>query len=259
MAAGPELTLVSAPATLRNVMARARKINEMEPAEEAGMTTAGPLGLGLDEILTTTRNVRKRLDLQRGVDRRVVEECLSLALQAPNGSNNQEWEWIAVDDADTRMRLAELHRESLEIFMAELARHPSTLVDHNIGRNDRMVQIGDSVRYLVEHLHEVPLLLIPAIRTPVRLEGQNTFYQASVWGSIIQAVWSFMLALRSRGLGSAWTTLQLWKERETAELLGLPYDSYTQVGLFPVAYTRGTSFRRAQRRPVSDVLHWNRF
>ena len=216
------------------------------------------LNLSVDEALTTTRNVRKRLDLTRPVDRGVVEECLGLALQAPNGSNQQTWEWIAVDDPQTRAQLAELHRESLKVFLADGQADAARLAIEN-GRNSRMMEIGESVLYLIEHLHEVPVLLVPAVHTPTRLEGAHVFYQASIWGSIIQAVWSFMLALRERGLGSAWTTLQLWQERETAELLGIPYDSYTQVGLFPIAYTKGTDFRPAQRRPVSEVLHWNRW
>jgi nitroreductase len=218
-----------------------------------------PIAMSVDEVLTTTRNVRKRLDLQRPVERSVIEECISLALQAPNGSNNQSWEWIAVDDPAIKNRLAELHREGLETFSKVSAKDPRTLAQHDIGRNARSIEIGESVRYLIAHLHEVPILVIPTIRTPVRLEALNTFFQASIWGSIIQAAWSFMLALRARGLGSSWTTLQLWRERETAELLGLPHETYTQVGLFPVAYTIGTDFRPAQRRPVSEVLHWNQF
>lgn len=217
------------------------------------------LDLSIDEVLTTTRNVRKRLDLTRPVERSVVEECIELALQAPNGSNNQGWEWIAVDDPETKRQLADLHRLGLDDNRKVLAADPNEYEQHNLGRNDRIGEIHESVMYLVDHLHEVPVLVVPAMHTPVRLEGLNTFYQASQWGSILQAVWSFMLALRSRGLGSAWTTLQLWRERETAELLGLPYDTYTQAGLFPVAYTIGTDFKPAQRRPVSEVLHWNRF
>ena len=218
-----------------------------------------PIGLSIDEVLTTTRNVRKRLDLERPVERSVVEECISLALQAPNGSNNQGWEWIAVDDPAVKARIAELHREGLQTFVEISANEPTARAEHDIGRNDRIMEISGSVQYLLEHLHEVPVLVILAIHTPVRLEGQHAFFQASVWGSVIQAGWSFMLALRSRGLGSAWTTLQMWRERETAELLGLPYETYTQVGLFPVAYTIGTDFKPAQRRPVSEVLHWNAF
>ena len=120
-----------------------------------------------------------------------------------------------------------------------------------------MGQITTSVLHLIERLQDVPVLVIPLLRG--RVEGLNAFYQASLWGSVLPAAWSFMLALRSRGLGSAWTTLHLWKEREVAELLGIPYATHTQAGLFPVAWTVGTEFRAAQRRPAAEVLHWNRW
>jgi nitroreductase len=214
-----------------------------------------PLGLSIDDVLTTTRNVRKRLDLERPVERSVVEQCLDLAFQAPNGSNNQNWEWIAVDDPEQRRKIADLNREALAQFEKILAKHPEALEATNIGRNDRMVPIGDSVMYLIEHLQDVPILVIPTFRG--RVERLNSFYQASIWGSIMPAAWSFMLALRSRGLGSALTTLHLWKEREIAEVLGIPYDEFTQAGIFPVAYTVGTEFRAAQRKPAADVVHWN--
>ena len=217
--------------------------------------TTPPLALGTDELLQTTRNVRKRLDLERPVPRAVIEECLELALQAPNGSNNQAWEWIAVDDADTRARLAELNREALAHFVELLERSPQGMAAFDIGRNERAGQIESSVMHLVDHLQDVPVHVLPVFRG--RVEKLNAFYQASVWGSILPAAWSFMLALRSRGLGSALTTVHLWREREVAELLGIPFESYTQAGLWPVAYTRGTDFRPAQRRPAASVLHWN--
>ena len=216
-----------------------------------------PLALDPDALLTTTRNVRKRLDLERPVERAVIEECLELALQAPNGSNNQTWEWIAVDDADTRARLAELNREALDHFVELLDASPQGMAAFDIGRNDRAGAIETSVMHLVEHLHEVPVHVIPVFRG--RVERLNAFYQASVWGSILPAAWSFMLALRSRGLGSALTTVHLWREREVAELLGIPFEQYTQAGLWPVAYTLGSDFRPAQRRPAAEVLHWNRW
>jgi nitroreductase len=215
------------------------------------------LDLTVDEVLATTRNVRKRLDLSRPVSKSLIEECLTLALQAPNGSNNQGWEWIAVEDPSIKRDIADLQQQAMEEFLSIAGPNPSVGTRIDVGRNERMVQIGESSLYLMEHMHEVPVLMVPVFLTPGRLERANTFYQASAWGSILQAVWSFMLALRSRGLGSSWTTLQLWKERETAELLGIPYDDYTIAGVFPVAYTIGTDFRPAQRRPVRDVLHWN--
>lgn len=216
-----------------------------------------PLALGLDELLSTTRNVRKRLDLERPVPRALIEECLDLALQAPNGSNNQAWEWIAVDDPATRAKLAALNREALEHFVKLLDASPQGMAAFDIGRNERAGAIESSVMHLVERLQDVPVLVIPVFRG--RVEKLNAFYQASVWGSILPAAWSFMLALRSRGLGSALTTVHLWREREVAELLGIPYEEYTQAGLWPVAFTVGTDFRPAQRRPAREVLHWNRW
>ena len=213
------------------------------------------LELSVDEVLTTTRNVRKRLDLARPVEREVVERCLELALQAPNGSNNQSWEWIAVDDPARRAAIAELNREALAHFLEILEKSPGGFAAYDIGRNERMDQISESVYYLIERLQDVPVLVIPAFRG--RVERMNAFYQASTWGSIMPAAWSFMLALRSRGLGSSLTTLHLWKEREVAEVLGIPCEEYTQAGIFPVAYTLGTEFKPAQRRPARDVLHWN--
>ena len=182
-----------------------------------------------------------------------------MALQAPNGSNNQGWEWIAVEESAIRKELGELQRQALAEFLEDAGPNPSIGTRVDVGRNERMTEIGESVYYLLEHMDKAPVLMVPAFLTPGRLEGANTFYQASMWGSILQAVWSFMLALRSRGLGSAWTTLQLWKERETAELLGIPYEEYTIAGVFPVAYTIGTDFKPAQRRPAAEVLHWDRW
>ena len=214
-----------------------------------------PVALSIDDLLTTTRNVRKRLDLERPVERAVVEDCLDLALQAPNGSNQQSWEWVVVDDGVTRARIADLNREALEQFTKILERHPEAMGAYDVGRNTRMDAISPSVHHLIEHMQDVPVLVIPAILG--RTENLNAFYQASIWGSILPAAWSFMLALRSRGLGSAWTTLHLWKEREVAELLGIPFERYTQAGLFPVAYTRGTDFRPAQRVPAGELVRWN--
>jgi nitroreductase len=214
-----------------------------------------PIALSIDELLTTTRNVRKRLDLERPVERAVVEECLDLALQAPNGSNQQSWEWVVVDDAAKRARIAELNREALEQFTKILERHPEAMGAYDVGRNQRMDAISTSVYHLIERMQDVPVLVVPVVFG--RTEQLSPFYQASIWGSILPAAWSFMLALRSRGLGSAWTTLHLWKEREVAEVLEIPFERYTQAGLFPVAYTLGTSFRPAQRVPARELIRWN--
>lgn len=202
-----------------------------------------------DEVLATTRAVRKRLDLTRPVPRSVVEECLRLAFQAPNGSNEQDWGWVVVDDPDLRVAVADVYRRGLA---DHLARDRSGEPEGP----GATAATADSVAYLVDHLHEVPVLLVPTIGG--RYGSGSTFQQASRWGSILPAVWSFHLALRSRGLGSAWTTLHLYREQEMADLLGIPAD-HTQAGLFPVAYTVGTGFRTADRSRSESRIGWNRF
>jgi nitroreductase len=210
------------------------------------------LDLGVDEVLTTTRAVRRRLDLQRPVRREVVEECLELAFQAPNGSNQQFWQWVLVDDPATKAAMADLYRAGMDAHIAR----PRTEADERIDYSTPEAQrIGASVAHLRDHLHEVPVLLVAGVAG--RLEDASIFEQASRWGSILPGIWSFMLALRSRGLGSAWTTIHLYKEREMADLLGIPYDGVTQAGLFPVAYTVGADFKRASRELSTKHVHWN--
>ncbi len=208
----------------------------------------------VSEALRTTRTVRKRLDLNRPVERDVLEACLEDALQAPNGSNRQVWHWILIDDPAVRADVARIYRDALDSYAAAgTSADKPVLADRTDARVSRM---SGSVMHLRDHLHEVPVLVLPLIAG--RLEQASVFFQASVWGSILPAVWSLMLSLRSRGLGSAWTTIHLHKEAEMAELLGIP-DGYTQVGLFPVAYTIGTDFSEADRRPVREVSSWNSF
>jgi nitroreductase len=209
------------------------------------------LALSPDELLSTTRSVRKRLDLDRPVDRKVVEECLELALQAPTGSNRQGWHWVFVTDEIKRRAIAEHYAAGFDPY-ASMAAGP-TYADGDV-RGHRQAAVRDSATYLRRHFHQVPLMLVPCHEG--RVDGADTFAQASYWGSILPAVWSFMLALRSRGLGSAWTTLHLPREREVAELLGIPFERYTQAGLLPVAHTTGTDFRRASRRPTEEIVHW---
>ncbi|HLS80780.1 MAG TPA: nitroreductase family protein [Steroidobacter sp.] len=214
------------------------------------------LELSPDQLLTTTRAVRKRLDLDRPVPRAIVEECLDLALQAPNGSNQQTWRWVLVDDPEVRAAVAKIYAEAMAQHLEELQSAASAIpkIDYSGEENARLTA---SVNYLLENMHRVPVLVIPTFAG--RPDGAHPFLQASMWGSILPAVWSFMLALRSRGLGSAWTTIHLHKEREMAELLGIPFERRTQAGLFPVAYTLGADFKPAPRRPVQEVVRWNRW
>jgi nitroreductase len=213
------------------------------------------LSLTPRELLTTTRTVRKRLDLARPVARDVVEDCLRIAFQAPNGSNQQLWHWVVVDDAPMRAAMAEIYRAAMDDHIARMdaARARGTGGTYSV--RARQAEIATSVFHLREHLHEVPVLVVPAVTG--RLDGASIFDQASLWGSILPAVWNFLLALRLHGIGSAWTTLHLHREREMADLLGIPHSEVTQAGLFPVAYTMGTDFRPADRSASDAGVHWN--
>ena len=205
-------------------------------------------------ILTTTRAVRKRLDFNKPVARDVIEQCLEIALQAPNGSNMNTWKWIIVDDRDKIRKIAKIYDQAMDDYVTILgdATGDNYMGSHIPGAEN----ISESVDYLRKHLAEVPAIAFPLLAG--RLEGASVFYQASLWGSILQSVWSFFLALRTKGMGSAWTTAHLFREQEIAALLGIPAN-YTQVGLFPIAYTLGTEFKKAWRSPVEDVLNWNTF
>ncbi|MCB2074234.1 MAG: nitroreductase family protein [Novosphingobium sp.] len=211
------------------------------------------LGLSVDEVLTTTRAVRKRLDVTRPVPREILEECLEIALQAPNGSNRNTWRWIIVDEPEMVARLADEYKAAMGLLNTGAMPTPNPL-DSGVPGEDKILE---SAMALVEKLDRMPAILIPLM--PGRPDGKGLVEQASMWGSIVQAVWSFMLALRERGLGSIWATVTTRREKEIAELLGIPHEEYTQVGFFPIAYTVGTEFKKAWRRPVSEVLSYNRF
>ncbi len=217
------------------------------------------LDLSIDDLLTTTRTVRKRLDLERPVERSVIEECLDLALQAPNGSNHQQWRFIVLDDRETIARAAKIYIAAIDSYTEDIDAGREQYMRNTGPRAER---ISESVAHLRDNMHRVPALLVPTLkdRFGVIRKGTSTVYHdASQWASIAPAIWSFMLALRSRGLGSAWTTIHLRREREMAELLGIPYETHVQAGLFPIAYTIGTEFRRASRQPVGEVLVYNRW
>ncbi|MEM9133607.1 MAG: nitroreductase family protein [Actinomycetota bacterium] len=197
----------------------------------------------VDALLSTTRAVRKRLDFDREVPDDVLLDCLQLALQAPTGSNRQGWRWMVVRDADKKAALADMYREVGGAYLAEQAE----LVD----AGTQTGRVMDSANYLAERLHEVPVMVIPLI---IGRAEDPEVSAAGLFGSIIPAMWSFQLALRSRGLGSCYTTLHLRKEAEAAELLGIP-PHLTQAGLLPVAYTLGTDFKPAARPPVSEITY----
>jgi nitroreductase len=200
-----------------------------------------------DQLLTTTRAVRRRLDLERPVPRELIEECLRIAIQAPTGGNSQGWRWIVVTDAEVRLKLAELYRSQAGI-LKQMLKHAEDNGDQQTAR------VYQSAIDFSEVLHDVPAFLIPCIQG--RVNNASNPEVAGLYGSIMPAVWNFMLAARSRGLGTVWTSIHLAKEKEAAELLGIP-DDFVQVALIPVAYTKGTDFKPAKRTPMEEVTFWN--
>jgi nitroreductase len=223
---------------------------EHESGDNGGVSAT----LTPDELLTTTRTVRRRLDLTRPVPMELVRECLEIALQAPSASNRQTWQWLVVTDRDLRASIGALYARAAEKYLASPGAAGKLFAD-DPERAPVQRRVGASVAYLGKHMGEVPVLVIPALR----LGGSGRLpsgSQAGLWGSVLPAAWSYMLAARARGLGAAWTTLHLTHEREIAELLGLP-DGVHQAALIPTAYYTGAQFRPAHRVPLDSVLHVN--
>ena len=202
-----------------------------------------------DRLLSTTRAVRKRLDLGRPVDRGTILECIELAMQAPTGSNRQGWRFLVVTDADKRERLGEIYREGGAEYLESAHK---AAIERGHAQNER---VFSSTLYLAENFGRVPVHVIPCIRTKLRASSPPVAWAATM-GSIFPAVWSFQLALRSRGLGSVLTTLHLNHAEAAADLLGIP-DDMMQVALLPVAHTIGTDFKRATRPPADTVTYWD--
>jgi nitroreductase len=204
-----------------------------------------------DQLLSTTRAVRKRLDFTKPVPRELINQCLELAVQAPTGSNSQTWRWLVIEDAEQRQALADLYRKGAGEYLTAAGEQANETGDAQTQR------VFSSAIYLAEHLQEAPVHIIPCVQgrppEPVALTLASGLY-----GSIYPAIWSFQLAARARGLGTALTTLHLVHEKEAAEILGLP-DDVLQVALLPLAYTKGTDFKAASRPPVADITHWDRW
>jgi len=208
----------------------------------------------VDHLLCSTRSVRKRLDFKRPVPADLITRCIEIALQAPTGSNAQGWHFLVVTDPALRRGLADLYRKAFELYLNTPGIRPT--YDDSDPRQKQMPRVVDSASYLAEHLHEAPVHVIPCIEG--RIEQAGVLAQASMYGSILPATWSFMLAARARGLGSAWTTLHLMYEQEAATMLGIP-DTITQAALLPVAYFTGSDFKPARRLPSRQHIHWERW
>jgi len=192
-----------------------------------------------DEVLTTTRSVRRRIDFERSVEPQVIEECIRLAVQAPTGIQQESWRFLALSDPEPKAALAELYRSAL-----------GALVEA------RGVDVRPAQRALADRLHEMPVLIL--VCSEGRPLSETVAMQVAFYGSVLPAAWSLMLALRSRGLGATWTTLHLLHEREAAAAFGIP-DGVTQTVLLPVGYTRDAVLKPANRRPPGDVTFWNRW
>ncbi|MCC6458221.1 MAG: nitroreductase family protein [Caldilineaceae bacterium] len=208
----------------------------------------------VDHLLTTTRSVRKRLDLTRPVEPEIIERCIEIATQAPTGSNRQGWHFMVVTDPAKRAAVAAYYRKSFEAYIS--AGGPRGRGATNDPRQVRAAKVRDSAIYLSEHMHEVPVLIIPCIEG--RVENPAPSAQAGFYGSILPAAWSLMLALRARGVGASWTTLHLVYEQEVADILDIP-GNITQAALLPVAYFTGDDFQPAQRVPARTITYWDRW
>jgi nitroreductase len=202
----------------------------------------------IDHVLTTTRTVRRRMDLGRPVPRGLIEECLNLALQAPSGANRQDWRFVVADDAAVRQSVADLYQRAFAAHYGE---------DKAPTAAGRRLPSGValSARYLARNLGAVPAIVVPYRQAPAPDQRSQ---QASFWASVLPATWSFMLAARSRGLVTAYTARGLDCEEEIAAVLGIPYPAATQAGLVAVGYPDGQEFRPAPRTALADVLDWNR-
>lgn len=208
------------------------------------------IGLTIDEVLSTTRSVRKRLDFDRPVPRGILLECLELAVQAPTAGDSQAWRWLFIEDQRAKHALADIYRSNLGIQNIPIA----SSAHSDAGRARRLISSG---MHLVEHLQDAPVLLIPCLRG--RIDNAPSGISATFWASLMPAVWSFCLALRSRALGTCWTTLHLLGdgERRAAEVVGIPYEQFSQAGLLPIAYTMGTEFKPARRLAVEQITHFD--
>jgi nitroreductase len=205
------------------------------------------LDLSPDELLSTTRSVRKRLDFARPVERAVLDECLALAQQAPNASNSEPWRFVVVTEGETKARLAECYATGWAAYRAA--------IDERAGAGEAS-PVLDSAQYLADRFHEVPAMVLPCLLPRADTSSGN---QAGLYGSVIQAAWSFQLAARARGLGTCWTTLHLGRERDAAEILGIPFERVQQVALITVGYSLGTDFKPGRRVALERVVRYERW
>ncbi len=216
------------------------------------------LNLTNDELLSTTRAVRKRLDFDRPVEKEVLMECMELALQAPSGSNAQGWHFLFVTDPHKRQAIADIYQNLFNNVYAASDMSAAQMHSGDPDMEATQERVMSSAQYLADNMAKAPVFFMPCIsgRVDSAAGEMANIGQASAFGSIIPAAWSFMLAARARGLGTCWTTIHLMQEKAVADILGIPYDEITQVALIPVAYTKGTDFKIAPRKSMDGIVHF---
>ena len=210
------------------------------------------LDLDPDQLLSTTRTVRKRLDFSRDVPDDLIRDCVRLALQAPSGGNNVTMRYVVVRDSEQRRALGDLYRECFAVYRSSRS-YVGNAARAAGPEQETQARVASSADYLAEHMGEAPVLVIGCNTGEDRAAAERGM------GNIMPGMWSFMLAARARGLGTAWTTVHRIKEREAAELLGIPYETVAQAVLTPVAFSQGTEFRPAARPDPDDVIRWDRW
>lgn len=215
------------------------------------------LDLTPEELLTTTRAVRKRLDFDRPVPDDHVRACVAAAMQAPSGSNNMSMQFVVIRDEELRRQVGEIYRQCYEVYKTLDGVYVGSIEKPTEPEQAQQRRVQTSADYLGEHMGRAPVLVIGC--TKGRVDQLPGHVAAARMGNILPATWSFMLAARARGLGTAWTTLHLFQEQQVAELLGIPYDEVQQCVLTPLAYTVGTDFKPAQRPEPDTIIHWDRW
>jgi nitroreductase len=212
------------------------------------------IDLTADEVLTTTRAVRKRLDFSRPVDDDVIRECVATAMQAPSGSNLMTMQFVIVKDDDKKRAIGKIYEECFAVYRT-LPFYAGAITKDTPEEQAQQERVAESADYLAAHMAEAPALVIGA--TLGRADNVPGLVAASTLGNILPGMWSFMLAARARGLGTAWTTLGLMREQEIADVVGIPFGEVQQACLTPLAYTIGTDFKRAARPEPDTIIHWD--
>jgi nitroreductase len=216
------------------------------------------LPLNPDELLSTTRAVRKRLDFDRPVSDDVIRECVALAMQSPSGSNAMTMQFVVVRDPAKKQAIGEVYRTCFGMYRTWDGVYIGSIDKGSDEMNAQQARSAQSADYLGDRMGDAPALVI-ACSTGGRVDGQPAIISANRFGNVLPAMWSFMLAARARGLGTCWTTLHLIMEQQIADILGIPFDDVTQAVLSPLAYTVGTDFRPATRPDPDTIIHWDQW